>query len=257
MLTGFDLCRAAMAVADTSASEQSVLLVLALMANDAAQCFPPINGPTGLTAKTKLSERAVQRAIQRLCVLGHVSRRQLRNGVIYTVHPGCVPDAAPDDAGDGVTPATVAGVSVSGVTQAPRPATVAPKQPRTTKHTQGDTGADRPANVKPDQRGRRIDIDWQPTQPLPEPIAKVIAGWPPGRLEEELTEFRDFWLADAGQRATKLDWDRTWWNRLRDRIKNDKRREDGKRHGNRYRDRASGWAARPGMEGAEPAYLDD
>jgi hypothetical protein len=128
MLTGFDLVRAAIAVVDITAPEQSVLTVLAIMANEDAQCWPPINGPTGLTGKTKLSERAVQRAIMRLKYLGHIARRQLRHGCVYTVHP----------IADDITPATqtgdtLTGVTETGVTQAPTPATVAPKQPVTTK----------------------------------------------------------------------------------------------------------------------------
>ncbi|CAN5575597.1 hypothetical protein BH10PSE14_BH10PSE14_06540 [soil metagenome] len=110
------------------------------------------------------------------------------------------------------------------------------------------------------QRGQRIDIDWQPGKPLPDAIGKVVAGWPPGRLDEEIAEFRDFWLADAGQRASKMDWDRTWWNRLRAIIKHDQRHERGGQRGNGNRNhngRPSGWAPRPGMEGSEPAYLDD
>jgi hypothetical protein len=82
------------------------------------------------------------------------------------------------------------------------------------------------------QRGQRIDIDWQPDKPLPDTVAKVVAGWPPGRLVEELDEFRDFWLADAGQRASKTDWDRTWWNRIRSIIKHDRRYEGQRRNGN-------------------------
>jgi len=73
LLTGFDLCRAAMNVEGISAPEQSVLNVLAIMANDEARCWPGINGPTGLTGKTKLSERSVQRAVQALKDAGHIN----------------------------------------------------------------------------------------------------------------------------------------------------------------------------------------
>lgn len=131
LLTGFDLCRAAMAVTGISAPEKSVLMVLAIMADrEDATCFPPINGDTGLTAKTCLSERAVQRAIQRLKDLGHISRRQLRHGCIYTVHP--LPEA--------LTPVTQTGVTetpdrLTPVSEASRPVSVAPKQPVTTTST--------------------------------------------------------------------------------------------------------------------------
>lgn len=77
-------------------------------------------------------------------------------------------------------------------------------------------GEDEPA--KPDavpstKRGTRIKPDWNP-EPLPENLLAMVNCWPDGRLETALDEFRDFWLA-ATRNATKLDWDRTWHNRIR------------------------------------------
>jgi len=88
LITGFDLCRAAMSVVGISAPEQSVLNVLAILANDAAQCWPGINGPAGLVGKTKLSARAVQRAVKSLTAAGHLTRIvRPGKGVLYVVHP--------------------------------------------------------------------------------------------------------------------------------------------------------------------------
>jgi hypothetical protein len=262
MLTGFELCRAAIAVDDITATEQSVLLVLAIMADkDDATCFPPVTGPTGLTAKTKLSERAVQRAIQRLVHLGHISRRQLRNGCIYTVHPA---------------------------TQAPRPATVAPKLPVTTNSPSKATpsserervpaamrmligsivldvlvAACTPPARKPAPAKRRwpsampppagvSDEQWAGyvshrnglRKPLTDRAYELLVGkltadandiWPPGRIVDEMVE--------RGWTSFKMEW----------LTKADNR--NGKRP--HQHDRPSGWAPRPGNEGSEPAYLDD
>lgn len=131
--SGFDLCRAAMAVEGTTAPEQSVLLVLAIMANDDRQCWPGINGQNGLTGKTKLSERTVQRAVQGLKDAGHISWiDKPGRGRIYVVHP------RQSDTPERDTPASVTPRqpdtrhSDTPVTVTPTPVTVTPKQPRTT-----------------------------------------------------------------------------------------------------------------------------
>ena len=64
------------------------------------------------------------------------------------------------------------------------------------------------------KRARRLPPDWSPSR-LPDTIAALVAQWPPGRLERELDAFRDYW-ASRSKDAAKLDWDRTWHNRIRD-----------------------------------------
>ena len=155
--SGFDLCRAAMAVDGTTAPEQSVLLVLAIMANDDRQCWPGINGANGLTGKTKLSERTVQRAVQGLKDAGHISWiDKPGRGRVYVVHPR---------QSDTPTEATPAAVTPrhsdtrqrdTPVTVAPTPVTVTPKQPRTTttstdaSHPKRSRALKHPAFVLPD-----------------------------------------------------------------------------------------------------------
>jgi hypothetical protein len=267
---------------DLTSTEQLVAQRLAWHADDVTgKCWP---GIATLCAKTGLKERAVQKSIQALKEKGHLTREEARGlGVVYFVHPRitCAPvreqDSGPAqiaaaDIPEAETPASGAPVDVQNgahevhprtsntpAPNAPTPARRAPKQVKNPSDEYGE-GASEPAELITGQRGKRIDIDWQPTLPLPEAVAKVVDGWPPGRLTEILDEFRDYWLADAGSRATKRDWDRTWWNRLRTVISHDRRREEeGKRrNGNRsHHERPSGWAARPGMEGAEPAFLED
>jgi uncharacterized protein YdaU (DUF1376 family) len=80
-------------------------------------------------------------------------------------------------------------------------------------------------------RGERLSHDWQPTLPLPETVADLVAQWPPDRLDREIDGFRDYWTARTRD-AAKLDWNKTWHNRIRD------QHDRILREGN-YRDRAS------------------
>lgn len=70
-------------------------------------------------------------------------------------------------------------------------------------------------DVKPKaKRASRIPDDWQPR---PEEIAVGVTecGFAEPEIARRAEEFRDYWLAEGGQRARKVDWDRTFRNRLR------------------------------------------
>lgn len=193
MITGFDLVRAAISVVGVTANERSVLMVLAVMANDQAQAWPPIAGATGLTTKCVLSERAVQRAIKQLCAVGHLSRLQRRHGVVYTVHPDPL-----------LTPVTQSGVGETGDTETPdteaaRPVPQSPKLPRTTKPTKASPSSVKRA-AKPLAFVPPSDIpeaEWEAFEAMRQRIKKPMtdearklavgrlrklaeAGWPPG-----------------------------------------------------------------------------
>lgn len=172
MLTGFDLCRAAVAVTGISAPEQSVLMVLAIMANDQAQCWPAINGATGLTGKTKLKERTVQNATKALEAAGHITRvERPGRGMLYTVHPrtSCTParHAPPQE----VRPAG----------GAPTPAGGAPKQPRTTTPSKASPSSERgqvPAATRMLIARIAISLLIAGCTGKPERTAAVKARWP-------------------------------------------------------------------------------
>ena len=80
------------------------------------------------------------------------------------------------------------------------------------KQTSGDKS---PSVDAPARKATRIPEDWEPQRPLPAEVAELVAQWPPGRLERELAGFRDYWLSRQRD-AARVDWDRTWWNRIRD-----------------------------------------
>lgn len=237
---------------DLPGTEQLVAQRLAWHANDEdGRCWP---GIASLSKATGLSARAIQNAIKALDVADHLSRdERVGLGVVYTIHPRtrCAGEnGAPDaDAQGGnpktTTPARGAPPTVAGnddgapAADAPRttctpapdartPARRAPKQVKNREDTNGGSARDArsPEERITGQVGRRIEPEWQPIADLPEAIAKVVAGWPPGRLDEILAEFRDYWLAAAGREASKRDWDRTWWNRLRGVIRRDEERKE-------------------------------
>jgi hypothetical protein len=104
---------------------------------------------------------------------------------------------------------------------------------------------------------------------LTKAVEALVANWPDGALEVEVEGCRD-WHAARGKLA--CDWQaafRTWLRKaetFRQRAAGDKPvngfdaalrdAEDALARGRRF-DRPSGWAPRPGMEGFEPASLDD
>lgn len=67
------------------ATEKLVLLALADNANDEGDCYPSIST---ISRKCSLSERAIHYAMNRLAVMGHISKNQ-RPGrsTLYSVHP--------------------------------------------------------------------------------------------------------------------------------------------------------------------------
>jgi hypothetical protein len=92
-----------------------------------------------------------------------------------------------------------------------------PDRNRTAKE-QGNKGtSDEVAEATPSQRGgraTRIPECWMPA-PLPPNVAELVAVWPGGRETRELDGFRDYWTARKRD-AARLDWDKTWHNRIRD-----------------------------------------
>jgi hypothetical protein len=224
LLTGFDLCRAALSVTDITAPEQSVLMVLAIMANDQAQCWPAINGAAGLTGKTKLSERAVQRAIQRLKDLGHLTRKQQRHGCVYTVHPLTPATQTPvPETGDTLTP-----VRETPVTQAARGDCVAPKQPRTT-NTSPEASPPTKSRARKAAPAIRLPADWKPARCTEGTVAREVIDRRGQEWARVALESFRAWAANAEDkdgRGRKRDWQAAWGNWIIEQDKRDGRRTE-------------------------------
>jgi hypothetical protein len=73
-------------------------------------------------------------------------------------------------------------------------------------------------------RGTRIPEDFQPRA---EDVEWFRRDCPHivGRGRELTDEFRDYWLARSGKDATKIDWFKTWRNRMRDREERERNRQ--------------------------------
>jgi hypothetical protein len=64
----------------------------------------------------------------------------------------------------------------------------------------------------PRKRGTRLKPDWRPTQTT---IDAIKAECPNTDLHTEHRKFVDYWTAKTGKDATKLDWEATWRNWMR------------------------------------------
>lgn len=67
--------------------------------------------------------------------------------------------------------------------------------------------------VHPTKRGHRLPDDWRPRPDDLTEAMRRLGG--PFAAEQELLKFHDYWKAQPGQRAVKLDWDATWRNWIR------------------------------------------
>lgn len=110
------------------------------------------------------------------------------------------------------------------------------------------------------ERGCRCPPDWKPSEADRKFAAEL--GCTEAEIESEAAGFVDYWIAKPGKEAIKLDWSRTWHNRIRSFC--DRKGKVPAPHiadpGNpyldpnhpRYRDYLGGW--RPGMPTREEIY---
>lgn len=65
-------------------------------------------------------------------------------------------------------------------------------------------------------RGERISEGWSPPAiaDLPPAARAKAQQWPDGAYEAEAEAFRDYWLGEGRAGSRKMDWNRTWYNRI-------------------------------------------
>jgi hypothetical protein len=68
-------------------------------------------------------------------------------------------------------------------------------------------GSIAPKGRKP--KTNRLPDDWQP-EPLTAETAAMVQVWQPGRMERELSKFKDYWKSASGRKASKQDWQAAW-----------------------------------------------
>lgn len=76
---------------------------------------------------------------------------------------------------------------------------------------QGNRGTEE-KRVSAQKRGTRLDPDWTPATST---IDAMKTERPDVDLKSEHRKFVDYWTAKTGRDATKLDWDATWRNWIR------------------------------------------
>lgn len=82
-------------------------------------------------------------------------------------------------------------------------------------------------------RGTRLTSAWQPSQA--EIDFALNTGWTREHVEIEVAKFRDYWVAQPGQKGVKLDWPATWRNWVRRNLPSNSQRPPGNRQEN-YRE---------------------
>jgi hypothetical protein len=73
-----------------------------------------------------------------------------------------------------------------------------------------------PSKKNNNTRGSRLPPDWQPA-----PHGWNFAankGWEHEHVLIEVEKFRDYWIAQPGQKGVKVDWDATWRNWCRNNL---------------------------------------
>ena len=161
-MNGYDRIRAAYDAPGLDEHERAVLVLLAFMANEDAQAWPSI---AYLVEKTGKGERTIQRAIQRLKEAGHIHRKQLRHGVIYTVLPGAS-DGPNLGHADPLTPVPQTGVAETGVspTGVPQGVETRTTDTQTTKRTTNSQKTTSSSKRAREQISFSLP-DWVPADP--------------------------------------------------------------------------------------------
>lgn len=185
-----------------------VLLALADQADDSGRCYPSVSY---IAQKCRIAERTTQDALQHLESLGELAR-DLRVGR-STVYRLVMPPAVGGADSAGVGGADSAGVSQTGDAPSRTPGCGSP-HPETSLNpsTSPESVVTSTRKRAPAARGTRMTEDWQPSVEVIDWCRTNApdVGW------ADVEEFRDYWMAESGARARKLDWQRTWKNRARE-----------------------------------------
>lgn len=185
---------------DLPDSQKIVLLALADCANDEGLCWPSM---ASLAKKCSKGERTVQGVIRELVAAGHLTRTEVvGKGCRYVVHPrsDCAPQPLRPRKDRSPPPQPLRDT----------PAAAAPKPSKNHQEPSEDAYASK-ARVAAKPRKVPMTMDWEPTD-LSGDVGELLAQWPPGRMESELADFREYWVEDGTKRP---GWDRTFRSRIR------------------------------------------
>lgn len=231
-----------------SPAQKSVLISLADQANDDGVCWPSI-GTVAL--RTCLTDRAVRKAVRELESMGIlVSNGRSGRSTYYTitvenfvppvrkkrtrkaavprneVPPTPEPHSAPESSSPGTTfPPPRNEVPPTPEPDSGDPGTTFPqnrKEPslnhqRTVRegHASAPAPLGEKSPAKKSTRGTRLPSDWQPGPEFFSAAHEIHPRLSNLQVVEIANRFRDYWVAESGQRAVKLDWLATWRNWVR------------------------------------------
>lgn len=86
------------------------------------------------------------------------------------------------------------------------------------------------SDVQPRKRGSRIPEDFATAGITPDLVAWARTECPLVDHRRETDKFVDYWLAVPGAKGVKLDWPRTWKNRMRDQQERAEQQQRGRSH---------------------------
>lgn len=107
------------------------------------------------------------------------------------------------------------------------------KQPAPAAKSAAHNLTDYPSTTNNNTRGTRLTAAWQPSQA--DLDFALDTGWQREHVEIEIAKFRDYWVAQPGQKGVKLDWPATWRNWVRRNLQSNSRHPPPQRQEN-YRE---------------------
>jgi hypothetical protein len=198
------------------ASHKLMLVVLANYADDDGHAYP---SASTLAAHCNTSERHARRILHELERSGEIVV-QLNAGPKGTNVYRIVVGAEPPKAASPLTP--MSGVDpeppltpMSGVTSAspltPRsaPPDMYVREPLTRMSAEPSLNRQEPSESRRAARGSRISADWQLPDAWRTWCVENRSNLDPDAVADR---FRDYWVAQPGQRGVKADWFATWRN---------------------------------------------
>ena len=211
-----------------SSTRKFVLLSLCDQANDDGLCYPSLKT---IAERCALSERAVYKVLADLESFGLV-RRESEPGKTTRYH---IQPEALERASDHCTTFTPERRSpLNDVHPTPERDSGAPLNdvhPRSGTLKGSLTEPPIRTTKEPSERGRarakratRLPPDWKPTAEM---VAFCRDKRPDLDPQEVAERFRDYWIAQPGQKGRKLDWLATWRNWVRNEKPGKKMRRSG------------------------------
>lgn len=118
-------------------------------------------------------------------------------------------------------------------------------------------GETSPNPTKKPKRGTRLPDDWKPDEDLIAWVFDKRKDLDINQINNEIEKFRDYWIAQPGQKGVKLNWSATWRNWIRNaRAGNGAHQQDNRSAAKRVSDKLDEIAKRDIEQNGLPDILD-